>query len=136
MITCSRHSFLENCPWEAVQEDHIQVDLADPDNTVGAIAVIKERLKEQSGRLNALIKQCGDLTQGGRRTQAAQHRDGSRLAEGFSGELLCPDHARPRIDRGTRGRIRGRSQYQLDRGLPRASFRWLLTQRQKLRSLR
>ena len=64
MITCSRHSFLENCPWEAVQEDHIQVDLADPDNTVGAIAVMKERLKEQGGRLNALIKQCGDLTQG------------------------------------------------------------------------
>ena len=64
MITCSRHSFLENCPWEAVQEDHIQVDLADPDNTVGASAVMKERLKEQSGRLNALIKQCGDLTQG------------------------------------------------------------------------
>jgi len=31
MITCSRPSFLENCPWEAVQEDHIQVDLADPD---------------------------------------------------------------------------------------------------------
>ena len=31
VITCSRHPFPENCPWEAGPEDHIQVDLADPD---------------------------------------------------------------------------------------------------------
>ena len=30
VITCSRHPFPENCPWEAGPEDHIQVDLADP----------------------------------------------------------------------------------------------------------
>ena len=38
VITCSRHPFPENCPWEAGPEDHIQVDLADPDDTLAAIA--------------------------------------------------------------------------------------------------
>ena len=33
VITCSRHPFPENCPWEAGPEDHIQVDLADEANT-------------------------------------------------------------------------------------------------------
>ncbi len=28
VITCSRHPFPENCPWEMGREDHIQVDLA------------------------------------------------------------------------------------------------------------
>ena len=55
VITCSRQGFPENCPWEAGEEDHIQVDLADPDNTLRAIAVMKERLKTQGGRLNALV---------------------------------------------------------------------------------
>jgi len=55
VITCSRHGFPEDCPWEAGPEDHIQVDLADPDNTMRAIAVMKERLKAQGGRLNALV---------------------------------------------------------------------------------
>ena len=35
VITCSRHPFPEHCPWDAGPEDHIQVDLADPDNTDG-----------------------------------------------------------------------------------------------------
>ena len=34
VITCSRHPFPENCPWEMGPEDHIQVDLADPDSTL------------------------------------------------------------------------------------------------------
>src|SRR5438477_8135 len=38
VITCSRHPFPENCPWEMGPEDHIQVDLADPANTQHAIA--------------------------------------------------------------------------------------------------
>ena len=37
VITCSRHPFPENCPWEMGPEDHIQVDLADPQHTAGAI---------------------------------------------------------------------------------------------------
>jgi NAD(P)-dependent dehydrogenase (short-subunit alcohol dehydrogenase family) len=55
VISCSRHPFPENCPWEAGPEDHVQVDLADPDNTLAAIAEIKQRLKAQGGRLNALV---------------------------------------------------------------------------------
>lgn len=55
VITCSRHGFPENCPWEAGPEDHIQVDLADPASTLAAIAEMKVRLKTQGGRLNALV---------------------------------------------------------------------------------
>ena len=53
VITCSRHAFPENCPWEAGPEDHIQVDLADDANTVDAIAEIKRRLDD--GELHALV---------------------------------------------------------------------------------
>jgi len=57
VITCSRHAFPENCPWEMGPEDHIQVDLADPDNTLDAIAEIKRRL--EGGRLDALVNNAG-----------------------------------------------------------------------------
>ena len=53
VITCSRHPFPENCPWEMGPEDHIQVDLVDPDGTLEAIAEIKQRLA--NGELHALV---------------------------------------------------------------------------------
>src|ERR1041385_411540 len=53
VITCSRHPFPENCPWEAGPEDHIQVDLGDVANTTEAIAEIKNRLEH--GELHALV---------------------------------------------------------------------------------
>ncbi|MDQ0391730.1 SDR family NAD(P)-dependent oxidoreductase [Labrys monachus] len=53
VITCSRHAFPEECPWEAGPEDHIQVDLADPANTEEAIGEIKSRLAGTS--LHALV---------------------------------------------------------------------------------
>jgi len=53
VITCSRHAFPENCPWEMGPEDHIQVDLADPERTLHAIAEIKQRL--ENGELHALV---------------------------------------------------------------------------------
>ena len=53
VITCSRHPFPEECPWEAGPEDHIQVDLANAENTFAAIAEIKRRL--EGGHLNALV---------------------------------------------------------------------------------
>src|SRR5690242_11840855 len=53
VITCSRHAFPENCPWEAGPEDHIQVDLADEANTLEAIDEIKRRL--ENGQLHALV---------------------------------------------------------------------------------
>jgi NAD(P)-dependent dehydrogenase (short-subunit alcohol dehydrogenase family) len=57
VITCSRHAFPENCPWEMGPEDHIQVDLADPANTLEAIAEIRSRL--EGGRLDALVNNAG-----------------------------------------------------------------------------
>ena len=45
VITCSRHPFPENCPWEAGPEDHIQVDLADPEDTLEAISEITTTLR-------------------------------------------------------------------------------------------
>jgi NAD(P)-dependent dehydrogenase (short-subunit alcohol dehydrogenase family) len=56
VITCSRHPFPENCPWEMGPEDHIQVDLADPEDTLSAINEIKQRLH---GELHALVNNAG-----------------------------------------------------------------------------
>ena len=66
VITCSRHAFPENCPWEAGPEDHIQVDLANPENTIAAIAEIKQRL---NGELHALVNNAAisPKAQGGNR---------------------------------------------------------------------
>ena len=57
VITCSRHPFPENCPWEMGPEDHIQVDLANPVSTEAAILEICNRLKD--GRLDALVNNAG-----------------------------------------------------------------------------
>jgi NAD(P)-dependent dehydrogenase (short-subunit alcohol dehydrogenase family) len=53
VITCSRHPFPEDCPWDAGPEDHIQIDLADPDDTIRGIAEIRRRL--EGGALHALV---------------------------------------------------------------------------------
>lgn len=53
VITCSRHPFPENCPWEMGPEDHLQIDLADPASTELALAEVRERLADQ--RLDALV---------------------------------------------------------------------------------
>lgn len=53
VITCSRQAFPEDCPWEAGPEDHVQVDLADPQNIEEAVQEIRQRLT--SGALNALV---------------------------------------------------------------------------------
>jgi len=57
VITCSRHPFPEDCPWEAGPEDHIQVDLSDPNTTIEAVAEIRRRLT--GGRLEALVNNAG-----------------------------------------------------------------------------
>lgn len=57
VISCSRHPFPEDCPWEAGPEDHIQLDLSDPKSTISAIDEIKERLT--TGRLEALVNNAG-----------------------------------------------------------------------------
>ena len=53
VITCSRHAFPEECPWEMGPEDHIQVDLADHTSTTAAIGEIRSRL--EGGLLHALV---------------------------------------------------------------------------------
>ena len=55
VITCSRHAFPENCPWDAGPEDHIQIDLADIGNTREGIEEMKQRLKADGGMLHALV---------------------------------------------------------------------------------
>ncbi len=57
VITCSRHAFPENCPWAGGPEDHIKVDLADPEDTLAAIDEIKSRLP--NGQLHALVNNAG-----------------------------------------------------------------------------
>ena len=59
VITCSRHAFPENCPWEMGPEDHIQVDLVSPEDTARAIGEMRQRLKAQGSRLNALVNNAG-----------------------------------------------------------------------------
>ncbi|HEY5347032.1 MAG TPA: SDR family oxidoreductase [Rhizomicrobium sp.] len=53
VITCSRHAFPENCPWAAGPEDHIQVDLSQPGDTMRAAGEMRARLKD--GKLHALV---------------------------------------------------------------------------------
>jgi NAD(P)-dependent dehydrogenase (short-subunit alcohol dehydrogenase family) len=55
VITCSRYAFPENCPWEMGPEDHLQVDLSDPIDTLRAINEVKQRLVPENGRLEALV---------------------------------------------------------------------------------
>ncbi|MEL6981746.1 MAG: SDR family oxidoreductase [Actinomycetota bacterium] len=62
VITCSRQAFPEDCPWEAGEEDHIQVDLADPDSTIAAVDEIRGRLG--NGRLDALVNNAGTSPKG------------------------------------------------------------------------
>ncbi|WP_319772663.1 SDR family oxidoreductase [Breoghania sp.] len=55
VITCSRQPFSDKCPWPMGPEDHIQVDLSDPEVIAGAVAEIRERLETDGSELHALI---------------------------------------------------------------------------------
>jgi len=57
VIACSRQPVPENCPWDAGGDNHIQVDLADPEDTLRAIGEIKSRLGD--GKLHALVNNAG-----------------------------------------------------------------------------
>lgn len=57
VITCSRQPFPEQCPWGAGPEDHIQVDLSNPDDTAAAVEEIRNRLP--NGELHALVNNAG-----------------------------------------------------------------------------
>ncbi|XWN32354.1 MAG: SDR family oxidoreductase [Devosia sp.] len=59
IITCSRQAFSDKCPWPAGPDDHIQVDLSDPENLGTAIAEMRDRLEVNGGRLDALVNNAG-----------------------------------------------------------------------------
>lgn len=59
VITCSRHPFSDKCPWPMGPEDHIQVDLADPENLGYAVAEMRKRLEPHGSKLDALINNAG-----------------------------------------------------------------------------
>ncbi|GGD24712.1 SDR family NAD(P)-dependent oxidoreductase [Sinisalibacter lacisalsi] len=56
VITCSRHPFPEQCPWGGGAENHVQIDLADPADTINAVGLIQEKL---GGHLDALVNNAG-----------------------------------------------------------------------------
>jgi NAD(P)-dependent dehydrogenase (short-subunit alcohol dehydrogenase family) len=56
VITCSRHPFPAECPWGGGAENHVQIDLADPTDTIKAVAVIQDKL---GGYLDALVNNAG-----------------------------------------------------------------------------
>jgi len=67
VLTCSRQPFDRSCPWPGGEENHIQIDLSDPADTINAVEVIRERL---DGRLDALVNNAGISPKGA---------DGARL---------------------------------------------------------
>ena len=68
VITCSRHGFPENCPWEAGPEDHLQIDLSSPDDMHRGSAELLARLDGKP--LHALVNNAGI---------SPKQPDGSRL---------------------------------------------------------
>lgn len=53
VITCSRHAFPEDCPWEAGPEDHMQIDLSDVNALPRQVDVLRAKLN--GAGLNALV---------------------------------------------------------------------------------
>ncbi|MBI1220479.1 MAG: SDR family oxidoreductase [Rhodobacteraceae bacterium] len=56
VLTCSRQPFDSRCPWPGGEENHIELDLADPNKTIAAIEIIKDKL---DGKLDALVNNAG-----------------------------------------------------------------------------
>ncbi|WP_346326852.1 SDR family oxidoreductase [Iodidimonas sp. SYSU 1G8] len=57
VITCSRMAFSEDCPWDGGEDNHIQIDLADPDSRSKGIELMRQRLN--GSPLNALVNNAG-----------------------------------------------------------------------------
>ena len=56
VLTCSRMPFDPRCPWPGGEDNHIQVDLADPNMTIAAIDQVREKV---DGKLDALVNNAG-----------------------------------------------------------------------------
>jgi NAD(P)-dependent dehydrogenase (short-subunit alcohol dehydrogenase family) len=59
ILSCSRQPFSDKCPWPSGADDHVQIDLADPEDTMRGISEIKERLRMEGGKLDALVNNAG-----------------------------------------------------------------------------
>jgi len=57
VLTCSRHPFPEDCPWEAGPEDHVVIDLSDRQSLSAGIEELRARLG--GAPLNALVNNAG-----------------------------------------------------------------------------
>ncbi|TNJ40721.1 SDR family NAD(P)-dependent oxidoreductase [Phaeobacter sp. B1627] len=57
VITCSRHPFPKECPWGGGAENHVQLDLSDPSDTINGVGEIQDRLED--GKLDALVNNAG-----------------------------------------------------------------------------
>lgn len=55
VISCSRQPFSDKCPWPMGEEDHIQIDLSDPDGLGVAVGEIRRRLAAEGCKLHALV---------------------------------------------------------------------------------
>ena len=56
VITCSRQAFDDRCPWPGGEKNHIQLDLANPNQTIEAIQEIRSRI---GSKLHALVNNAG-----------------------------------------------------------------------------
>lgn len=56
VLSCSRQPFDARCPWPGGADNHIQIDLSDPKNTIEVIEEIRAKL---GGRLDALVNNAG-----------------------------------------------------------------------------
>ncbi len=77
VITCSRRSFSAECPWQAGPDDHIQIDLGDPDHRSIGLAELKKRLA--GGALHALVNNAGI---------SPKNEDGNRLGPADTGMAI------------------------------------------------
>jgi NAD(P)-dependent dehydrogenase (short-subunit alcohol dehydrogenase family) len=57
VITLSRQAFSEDCPWSAGPENHLQLDLADPDDIERGIDELRSRIID--GKIHALVNNAG-----------------------------------------------------------------------------
>ena len=57
VLTCSRQPFDARCPWPGGEQNHIELDLANPEMTIAAIETVKGKLED--GKLDALVNNAG-----------------------------------------------------------------------------
>jgi NAD(P)-dependent dehydrogenase (short-subunit alcohol dehydrogenase family) len=112
-VITSRHPFPENCPWEAGPEDHIQVDLGDMEDTIRedtirAIAEMKDRLKAQDSRLNALVNNAAISPKGERGSRLGTIATRLEDWEGYSRSISSRPSCSPAVSSTSSRRLRER----------------------------